>query len=148
MATQTPIQRQAAAKRAAATRKRNAAKRSATATKASGRRTRGAASGAARNARSNARSTARAAGTTTASAADTAAKAADAAGTRLGAGARNAQRALLIPVGALAAAGEAVRRTAETYADPGRRARQFDRFERRGAKALVWGQRSSARRTR
>src|SRR6202042_2324079 len=48
MATQTPIQRQAAAKRAAATRKRNDAKRSATATKASGRRTRAAASSAAR----------------------------------------------------------------------------------------------------
>jgi hypothetical protein len=108
MATQTPIQRQAAAKRAAATRKRNDAKRSATATKASGRRTRGAASGAA----------------------------------------RNAQRALLIPVGALAVAGEAVRRTAETYAHSGRRARQFDRFERRGAKALDWGRHSVARRTR
>jgi hypothetical protein len=148
MATQTPIQRQAAAKRAAATRKRNDAKRSATATKASGRRTRGAASGAARNARSNARTTARAAGTTTASAAGTAAKAANAAGTRLSAAARNAQRAVLIPVGALAVAGEAMRRTAETYADSRRRARQFDRFERRGAKALDWGQRSVARRTR
>ena len=75
-------------------------------------------------------------------------KAADAAGTRLGAAARNAQRVVLIPVGALAAAGEAVRRTAETYADSGRRARQFDRFERRGAKALDRGRRSVARRTR
>jgi len=144
MATQTPVQRQAAAKRAAATRKRNAAKRSATATKATARRTRGAASGTARNARS----TARTAGTTGASAAGTAMKAADAAGTRLGAAARNAQRVVLIPVGALAAAGEAVRRTAETYTDSGRRARQFDRFERRGAKALDRGRRSVARRTR
>ncbi len=144
MATQTPVQRQAAAKRAAATRKRNAAKRSASATKATARRTRGAASGTARNARS----TARTAGTTGASAAGTAMKAADAAGARLGAAARNAQRAVLIPVGALAAAGDAVRRTAETYVDSGRRARQFDRFERRGAKALDRGRRTVARRTR
>jgi hypothetical protein len=42
----------------------------------------------------------------------------------------------------------ATRRTAETYAHSGRRARQFDRFERRGAKALDWGRHSVARRTR
>ena len=144
MATQTPVQRQAAAKRAAATRKRNAAKRSASATKASARRTRGTASGTARSARR----TARTAGTTGASAAGTAAKAADAAGTRLGAAARNAQRVVLIPVGALATAGEAVRRAAETYTNSGRRTRQLDRFERRGAQALVRGRRKAARHTR
>jgi hypothetical protein len=144
MATQTPVQRQAAAKRAAATRKRNAAKRSAGATKASARRTRGAASGTARSARS----TARTAGTTGATAAGAAAKAADAAGTRLGAAARNAERLVLIPVGALATASDAGRRTAEIYANAGRRARQFDRLERRGAKALDKGRRSVSRRTR
>jgi hypothetical protein len=133
MATQTPTQRQAAAKRAAATRKRNAAKRSASATKTSARRTRGAASGTARNARS----TARTAGTTTAYAADTAVRAVDSAGTQLGAVARSAQRAILIPVGALAIAGDTVRRTAHTYASSARRARQLDQLERRGARELA-----------
>jgi len=133
MATQTPTQRQAAAKRGAATRKRNAAKRSASATKTSVRRTRGAASDTARSARS----TARTAGTTTTYAADTAAKAMDTAGTQLGAVARSAQRAVLIPVGALALAGDTVRRTAQTYASSARRARQLDQLERRGARALA-----------
>jgi hypothetical protein len=144
MATQTPTQRQAAAKRAAATRKRNAAKRSASATKTSARRTRGAATGTARNARS----TARTAGTTTSYAADTAAKAADSAGTQLGAVARSAQRAVLIPVGALALAGDAVRQTALTYTSPARRARQLDQLERRGARALAQSRLSVGRRTR
>jgi len=151
MATQTPTQRQAAAKRAAATRKRNAAKRSASATKTSARRTRGAATGTARNARS----TARTAGTTTAYAADTAAKAADTAAkaadtatTQFGAVARSAQRAVLIPVGALALAGDAVRQTALTYTSPARRARQLDQLERRGARALAESRLSVGRRTR
>jgi hypothetical protein len=144
MATQTPTQRQAAAKRAAATRKRNAAKRSASATKTSARRTRGAATGTARSARR----TARTAGTTTSYAADTAAKAADTAGTQLGAVARSAQRAVLIPVGALALAGDAVRQTALTYTSPARRARQLDQLERRGARALARSRLSVGRRTR
>ncbi|HTT28984.1 MAG TPA: hypothetical protein VMG37_11280 [Solirubrobacteraceae bacterium] len=144
MATQSPTQRQAAAKRAAATRKRNAAKRSASATKTSARRTRGAATGTARNARS----TARTAGTTTAYAADTAAKAADTATTQFGAVARSAQRAVLIPVGALALAGDAVRQTALTYTSPARRARQLDQLERRGARALAESRLSVGRRTR
>lgn len=144
MATQTPTQRQAAGKRAAATRKRNAAKRSASATKTSARRTRGAASGTARNVRT----TARTAGTTTTYAADTAAKAADSAGTQLGAVVRSAQRAVLIPVGALAIAGDAVRRTAETYASAARRARQLDQLERRGARAPGQGRRRVGRRAR
>jgi len=144
MATQTPTQRQAAAKRAAATRKRNAAKRSASATKTSARRTRGAATGTARSARS----TARTAGATTTYAAGTAAKAVDTAGTHFGAMARSAQRAVLIPVGALALAGDAVRRSAQTYASAARRARQLDHLERRGARALAEGRRRVGRRTR
>lgn len=144
MATQTPVQRQAAAKRGAATRKRNAAKRSATVTRASARRTRGAATGTARSARS----TARTAGTTTTSAAGTATKAVDAAGAQLAAMARGAQRALLIPVGAIATAGDALRSTALTYASRGRRVRQLDRLERRGAKALDRGRRRVSTRTR
>lgn len=133
MATQTPTQRQAAAKRGAATRKRNDAKRSASATRTSARRTRGAATGTARSARS----TARTAGTTTTYAAHTAAKAVDTASTQLGAVARNAQRAVLIPVGALAIAGDAVRRTAQTYASSARRARRLDQLELRGSRALA-----------
>jgi hypothetical protein len=132
MATQTPVQRQAAAKRAAATRKQNAAKRSASATKSSARRTRTAASGTTRRAQS----TARTAGTTTAQAADSAAKTLEATGMQLGAVARNAQRAVLIPVGAFATAGDAIQRIAVTYASSATRARQLDRFERRGARAL------------
>jgi hypothetical protein len=144
MATQTPTQRQAAAKRAAATRKRNAAKRSATTTRTSARRTGGAASGTARNARATARS----AGTTTTRAAETAARSASAAGTQLGAIGRHAQRALLIPVGAVAAAGDAVKRAAETYTNRRRLARQLDRFELRGARTLDRGRRRVVRRAR
>lgn len=144
MATQTQTQRQAAAKRAAATRKRNAAKRSAAATKSSARRTRTAASSTARGARG----TASTAGTTATHAADTAANAVEATGTSLGAVARNAQRAVLIPVGALATAGDSVRRIALTYASSRSRSHQLDRFERRGAKALYRGRRRVARRAR
>jgi len=144
MATQTPVQRQAAAKRAAATRKRNAAKRSAAATKSSARRTRTAASGTARSARS----TAHTARSTTAQVAGTATKATDAAGTRLAAVARSAERAVLIPIGALAAAGDAFQRIAVTYASSRTRSRQLDRFERRGATALDRGRRKVARRAR
>jgi hypothetical protein len=144
MATQTPTQRQAAAKRGAATRKRNAAKRSASATKTSARRTRCAATRTTRNVRS----TARTAGTTTTYAAGTAAKAVDSAGSQLGAVARSAQRAVLIPVGAVALAGDAVRRTAQTYASSARRGRRLDQLERRGARALAQGRRSVGRRAR
>lgn len=71
----------------------------------------------------------------------------EATGTSLGAVARNAQRAVLIPVGALATAGDSVRRIALTYANSRSRARQLDRFERRGA-ALYQGRRRVARRAR
>ena len=122
MATQTPTQRQASAKRAAATRKRNAAKRSATATR-------------------------RGASATTTSARRTGGQGLDAAGMQLGAVVRSAQRAVLIPVGAVATASDAVMRTAQTYTNSGRRARQLDRFERRGAKALVRGRRKASPRS-
>ena len=144
MATQTPVQRQAAAKRAAATRKRNAAKRNASATASSARRTRSATSGTARSARN----TARTAGTTTAHAGDTATKALDATGAQFAAVARGAQRAVLIPIGALAAAGDAVRRITVSYASSRTRARQLDRFERRGARAFDQGRRKFAGRAR
>ena len=78
MATQTRTQRSAAAKRAAATRKRNAAKGSAS-------------------------STARTTGNRTA---ETAARSADAAGTQLGAMATSAQRVLYTTVGAVVTASD------------------------------------------
>jgi hypothetical protein len=143
MTTQTPTQRQAAAKRAAATRKQNAAKRSASTTKASARRTVRSASGAARSARTAARS----AGSTSDHAAATAARTLDAAGSRLGAVGRHAQRVLLIPVGAVAVATDAVKRTARNYTDATRLARQLDRFELRGARTLNRG-RKAVRRVR
>ncbi len=144
MPTQTPTQRQAAAKRAAATRKRNAAKRSASTTRASARRTSSAASGTARTART----TARTAGRTTTRAAETAVRSFDAAGSQLGVFGRHAQRALLIPVGAVATAGDAVKRTALDYVDSTRRARRLDRFERRGARTLDRGRRKVVGRAR
>jgi hypothetical protein len=144
MATQTPTQRQASAKRAAATRKRNAAKRSASTTRASARRTSSAASGTARNARR----TARTAGTTTNRAAETAVRSFDAAGSQLGVVGRHAQRALLIPVGAAVAAGDAVKRIALKYTDSTRRARQLDQFELRGARTLNRGRRKVVGRAR
>jgi hypothetical protein len=137
MATGTPAQRQAAAKRGAATRKRNAAKRSASATKASARRTRTSAASASRSARS-----------TTKQATRTAARRADAATTRLGAIGQQAQRALLIPVGAAVAASEKVRQTAKTYSNLTHVTRELDKFERRGRRVLDRRQRAFSRRRR
>ena len=90
---QTKTQRQAAAKKAAATRKRNAAKQNGSRAQASARRT---TSNARRTARS-ARSTGRSARTTAKQAARTTGRA-EAEATRLEALARQAERALLIPV--------------------------------------------------
>lgn len=60
----------------------------------------------------------------------------DAATTRLQAIGRQAQRALLIQVGATATLGDSVRRTARTLTSVDLVSREFDRFERRGARAL------------
>jgi hypothetical protein len=135
MATQTTTQRQAAAKRAAATRKRNAAKRSASATKASARRTKSSASEASRNARRTAKQATR-----------TASRRVDEAENRLGAVGRQAQRALLIPVGAAAVVSDTVRKTARSYSKPGGVTRELDKFERRGRKELDRRQRAFTRR--
>jgi hypothetical protein len=104
MATRTPSRRQAAAKRAAATRKRNASNRSAAATKASARRTRTAGARTTRDARR-----------TTKQASRTAGQRLDAATTRLEALSYQARRALLIPIGAAANAGDRLRETARTF---------------------------------
>lgn len=132
MATQTPSQRQAAAKRAAATRKRNAAKRSASSTKAAARRTGASATATTREARRTTRQATR-----------TAARRLDAATTRLGSIGRQAQRALLIQVGAAATLRDNVRQTARTYTNLDLVTREFDRFERRGARALSSGRRDA-----
>lgn len=136
MASQTPTKRQAAAQRAVATRKRNAARRSASATRSAARRT-----------SSSAGQTTREAGRTGRGATRTAGRHLDAATARLGVIGRQAQRALLIQLGAAAETADRMRRTARTYGDGMRRTartytnldlvrREFDRFERRGARAL------------
>jgi len=89
MATQTQSERQAAGKKAAATRKRNASRRSASSTRRSATTT-----------RSSARSTARGARTTARSAATTSATRAKAEAKGLQAAYLQAERAVLIPVGA------------------------------------------------
>jgi hypothetical protein len=66
----------------------------------------------------------------------TPARTADAAETQLGAVVTSAERVLYTAVGALAAAVDAVKHTALTYTNPGRRARQLGQFERRGARTL------------
>jgi hypothetical protein len=60
----------------------------------------------------------------------------------------SAQRVMLTAVGAIAAAGDAVKRNAQTYTDPVRLTQQLNRFERRGARALDRGRRQVRRRTR
>jgi hypothetical protein len=130
MAAQTKTQRQATAKKAAATRKRNAAKRGSQSTKASARRTASSARGTSRAARSTAKQATR---TTEAEV------------PRLEAVARQAERALLIPVGAALEARDTVVETARTYGDRARARRQLNRFERRGATALGRNRRSLER---
>ncbi len=110
MATQSRGKRQAAAKQAAATRKRNTAKRSAATTKASARRT-----------TNSARSSARGGATTARQAARTTSRGLDAATTSLEVFGRQAQRALMIQLGVAVALRDALTELAETYTniDPG-----------------------------
>ena len=125
MAAQTKTQRQAAAKKAAATRKRNSARQHGGTAKASARRTRDSAQGTGRAARTTAKRAARAT-----------ARRAEAETTRLGAVAHQAERAVLIPVGAALEARDRVANTVRTYSDTRLTRRELNRFERRGAKAL------------
>ena len=125
MAPQTRTQRQAAAKKAAATRKRNSAKQSSGTAKASARRT-----------TTSAQSTGRAARTTAKQAARATARRASAETTRLEAVARQAERAILIPVGAALEARDRVTATVRTYSDSRLTRQQLNRFERRGTTAL------------
>jgi hypothetical protein len=125
MAAQTKTQRQAAAKKAAATRKRNSAGRRGGTAKASARRT-----------RSSAQDTGRAARTTAKQAASATARRAEAETTRLGAVAHQAERAVLIPVGAALEARDRMTGAVRTYSDGELTRQELNRFERRGAKAL------------
>jgi hypothetical protein len=137
MAPQTRTQRQAAAKKAAATRRRNAAGSSATRTRASARTT-----------TRSARQTGRAARTTARQAVRTTARRASAEETRLEGVARQAERALLIPIGAALEARDRIVETARTYTNPDRAQRQLNRFERRGATALRRNRRALERQVR
>lgn len=126
MATETQTQRQEAANKAAATRKRTAARRSASRTKASATQTQNAAKGTARAARSTASEASR-----------TANRRVEAATSSLDAVVRQAERAmLLIPVGAALEARDAAVSAVRTYTRPHTAWRELNRFERRGEQAL------------
>lgn len=62
--------------------------------------------------------------------------------------ARQAQRALLIQVGAAAPVGDKVKHAARTYSSLGEVTRELDRLERRGARTLTGRQRVLSRRRR
>src|SRR4051812_22269273 len=125
MAQQTKTQRQAAARKAAATRKRNAAKSSGGRAKASARSTSRSARRTGRSAQRTARQTARATS-----------RRASAEATRLEAFAQQAERAVLIPVGATLEAGERVADTVRKWSNRNLATRELNRWERRGATAL------------
>jgi hypothetical protein len=126
MATETKTQREAAGNKAAATRKRTAAKRDAGRTKASANQTRSAAG-----------STARAARSTATEASRTANRRVDATASSFEALVRQAERAMvLIPVGAALEARDAAVNTVRTYTQRRSAGREFNRFERRGERAL------------
>jgi hypothetical protein len=132
MAPQTRTQRQAAAKKAAATRKRNAARQS-----------NGSVKGAARRTATSAKDTGRAARATSRQAGRSTARRVLAEKIRVEALARQAERALLIPVGA---ALEARDRIVALVRDQEFARRQLNRFERRGATALRRNRRAVERR--
>ena len=125
MAPQTRTQRQAAAKKAAATRKRTSARQSTGNAKASARRT-----------TTSAQSTGRAARTASKQSGQATALRVSAEKTRFEAVARQAERFLLIPVGAALVARDRVAATIRTYSDSRLAREQLNRFERRGATVL------------
>ena len=98
--------------------------------------------------RSSAAQTTREASRTTRQAGRTAARRADAATSRLGAVGRQAQRAVLIQVGAAATVGDKVRETARTFSNLDLVTRELGRFEKRGARALSRRQRTIGRQRR
>ena len=125
MATQTKTQRQAAARKAAATRKRNAAKQGTRRAKGSARQT-----------VSSAKRTGRAAGRTAKQTARTSARRVEAETTALGAVAEQVRRGVLIPIGAALEARDRVRETTRVWTKRSSARQRLNRFERRGATAL------------
>jgi hypothetical protein len=111
MATETRTKRQAAGRKAAATRKRTQARRSASATKSS-------------------------ASATKTNATRTAARRIDAEVTRLGATGRQVQRVALIQIGAVLEAREAIADSIRVLSNRAQTRRRFDRFERRALRTL------------
>jgi hypothetical protein len=137
MTPQTRTQRQAAAKKAAATRKRNSARQSSRTVKASVRRT-----------TTSARGTGRAARTASKQAGRATASRVLAEKTRFEAVARQAERGVLIPVGAMLEARDRVAETIRTYSDGRLAGEQLNRFERRGATSLRRNRRAVERRAK
>lgn len=125
MTPQTPTQRQAAAKKAGATRKRNSARQSAGTAKASLRR-----------AATSAQSTGRAARAASEQVVRATARRVSTEKTRLEAVGRQAERGVLVPVGAVLEARDRIAETVRTYSDSRLAGQQLNRFERRGATAL------------
>jgi len=129
MATQTPTQRKASAKKAAATRKRNAAKASAKSASTSAKRT-------ATSAKTTAKKTTTAASNATSAGQFT-----------LDTVALQAERALLIPVGAALIARDAVVEVTKPYTSRTSAEKELKKFERRGNTARN-SLRREAKRTR
>src|SRR5579872_1274996 len=145
MATQTKTQRQAAGHKAAATRKRGEAKRSAAATRSSARRTRASADA---TVRTSAKQTGREARRTGRQAGRTASRGIDAAGQRMEEFGRRAQRALYIQVGAAGVVRDRVVGAARMFSDLGKVTLEFNKLERRGARAVNRTGRTLTRRRR
>ena len=134
MAQQTRTSRQAAARKAAATRKRTAAKRSATQTRTTARQTGRSAQGTSRGAQRTTRQFTR-----------TAARRFDTALAQLAAFASQAERVVLIPVGATLEARDSLVRTVQMYTRGRGASTQLRRFERRGEQALRRNRRALGR---
>ena len=137
MTPQTRTQRQAAAKKAAATRKRNTARQRSGNAKASVRRT-----------TTSAQSTGRAARTASKQAGRATARRVSAEKTRFEAIGRQAERFILVPVGAALEARDRIAATVRTYSDSRLARQQLNRFERRGATALGRKRRTVERQAR
>ncbi len=105
--------------------------------RASARRTTGSASATTQSARRTGKQATR-----------TASRRIDAATTRLDAFATQAQRALLIQVGAAATLRDNIAQTAQTYTNFDKMARELDRFERRGERVLKRSQQTAKRNRR
>jgi hypothetical protein len=145
MAEQSKTQRSASGHKAAATRKRNAAKRTESAAKTSARRTRASADA---TVKTSARATSRNAKRSTKQAGRAATHRFDAASERVEELGRRAQRVLYIQVGAAASVRDSLVSTVRTYTDVKKANVEFNKLERRGARALRRPERAITRQRR